>query len=269
MVFSKIGFLGAGQMAKALAKGVVASGLVAPTALVFCDPVDAQLAAARAQFPGCITLQNAHDLFTQCELIILSVKPQVLPIVASKFAKSVSSNHLLISIAAGISLGSLQEWFATKNVVRVMPNTPAQVAAGVSALASDLAADSESMQIASQIFATVGKVVVVDDAQMDAVTGLSGSGPAYVLMMIEALSDAGVASGLARPVALTLAVQTVLGSAKMVQDTQLHPAVLKDQVTSPAGTTIAGIRVLEANKFRSTLIEAVSAAVNRSRELRG
>ncbi len=195
------------------------------------------------------------------------MKPQILPTVAEQISDLLTTDHVLISIAAGISLERLKTWFGKAKIIRVMPNTPAQVSAGVSAIASELPSDSIELKTASKLFETVGKVVHVTDAQMDAVTGLSGSGPAYVLLMIEALIDAGVANGLARPIATTLAVQTVLGTATMAQQANQHPAVLKDQVTSPGGTTIAGLRVLESHAVRSALIEAVTRATERSREL--
>ena len=268
MKIKSVGFLGAGQMATALAGGVTAGELMQCDGLYFCDANQAQLDSMAKRFAGCHVTNHSSQLFKDCNLIILSVKPQVLTSILGQLRPHVTPEHVLISIAAGISLAQLQDSLRTKNIVRVMPNTPAQVSAGVSALCSDLADDSDAMLAAQKIFETVGQTVIVQDHQMDAVTGLSGSGPAFVLMMIESLCDAGVANGLSRAVAMILATQTVLGSAKMVQQTGLHPAVLKDQVTSPAGTTIAGIRSLEANHFRSSVIEAVCQATFRSEQLR-
>ncbi len=265
----QLGFLGAGQMATALASGALSNHLLEPKALYFSDPSSVQRKLASDRFEGCTAFAEASDLFAACDTIVLSVKPQVLAAIGSTLAKYIKPSHTVISIAAGVTLSQLQAWLATKNVVRVMPNTPAQVSAGISALASDLSESSEGFLAAKSLFETVGEIVVVNDSQMDAVTGLSGSGPAYVLMMLEAMSDAGVAAGLPRAVATQLANQTVMGTAVMAAKTKTHPALLKEQVTSPAGTTVAGLRVLESKGFRSAIIEAILQATERSRELRG
>lgn len=263
----KIGFLGAGQMGSALASGAVRSNLVKPSDLTFCDPNPEQLQKMKSSFPGCSTTSDAAVLFGSTQQIILAVKPQVLPSIAEGLKSLVSEQHTLISIAAGVTLSKLKSWFAKAKLIRVMPNTPAQAMAGASAIATELPQNSAELAAASKLFETVGKVVFVSESQMDAVTGLSGSGPAYVLLFIESLIDAGVANGLPRAIATTLAVQTVLGTSQMVQQSQEHPAVLKDQVTSPGGTTIAGLRILERQSVRSAVIEAVTRATERSREL--
>lgn len=264
---NKLGFLGAGQMGSALASGAVKSNLFKPADLCFCDPNADQLQKMKSMFPGCETTSDASVLFAASTQIILAVKPQILPVVAEKLKSIVTERHTLISIAAGVTLAKLKSWFGKAKLIRVMPNTPAQVMAGASAITSELPADSAELGAANKLFETVGKVVHVSENQMDAVTGLSGSGPAYVLLFIESLIDAGVANGLPRATAATLAVQTVLGTAQMVLQSKEHPAVLKDQVTSPGGTTIAGLRILESNNVRSAVIEAVSRATERSREL--
>jgi pyrroline-5-carboxylate reductase len=263
----KLGFLGAGQMGSALAVGAVNGKLCASSEIMLCDTSVDQLAKVKSLLPGCVTVNEPSDLFEKCHQIVIAIKPQVLPQVSQQLKSLITTKHTLISIVAGISLAKLEQWFAPAKIIRVMPNTPAQVSQGASAIASNLALDSIELQAAVKLFETVGSVVHVSDTQMDAVTGLSGSGPAYVLLLIEAMIDAGVANGLARSVATTLAVQTVLGTASMVAQTNQHPATLKDQVTSPGGTTIAGLRVLEAKAFRGTIIEAISAATSRSKEL--
>jgi pyrroline-5-carboxylate reductase len=176
----------------------------------------------------------------------------------------------VISIAAGITISRIEQALtATPRVIRVMPNTPALVLSGAAGLAKGSSATNEDMTLAQEIFSAVGRAVVVEEKLMDAVTGLSGSGPAFVFTVIEALSDAGVKVGIPRPLALELAAQTVFGSAKMVLETREHPAKLRDMVTSPGGTTIAGMHELEKGKLRAVLMNAVEAATNRSRELGG
>ena len=269
MSIDKLGFLGAGQMATALAAGGTAAGLLGPDSLWFCDPSADQLSRVRDRFAGCRVTAEARELFGECELVVLAVKPQVLVKVAAELRPLVTPRHVLVSIAAGVPLQKLREWFGTDAVVRVMPNTPAQVGVGAAGIATSMPHDSPRLRQVVQVMESVGAVAMVDDSMMDAVTGLSGSGPAFVLTFIEAMIDAAVAAGLSRQVGTTLSVQTVLGTAKMVQETGLHPAALKDQVTSPAGTTIAGLRALEAAGMRSAVIEAVIRAVERSVELRG
>lgn len=269
MSIEKLGFLGAGQMATALAAGATSAGLVSTDSLWFCDTSADQLSRVSARFPGCGVAADTRELFAQCDLVVLSVKPQVLGKVAASLKPLIAPQHTLVSIAAGIPLLKLREWLGTDAVVRVMPNTPAQVGVGAAGLSTALPADSPRLAQVVQLMESVGEAAVVDDSLMDAITGLSGSGPAFVLLFIEAMVDAAVAAGLSRQVGTTLAVQTVLGTAKMVQETGLHPATLKDQVTSPGGTTIAGLRTLEAAGLRSAVIEAVMRAVERSVELRG
>jgi len=263
----KLGFLGGGQMATALAKGALASELAMTGDMIFCEPSLAQQKRLAQLFPGCSLVGSGAELFPVCDRIILSVKPQVLREIAGSLKKLVHGDHCLISIAAGISLNHLSEWFGTHAIIRVMPNTPAQVLAGASGMACCRDVNETDRHWTEQFLKSVGSVVHVSDALLHAVTGLSGSGPAYVLMMIEAMADGGVAAGLSREVSMELAVQTVLGTAKMVKETGLHPAVLKDQVTSPAGTTIAALAVLEQRGFRSAMIDAILAASNRSKAL--
>jgi len=263
----RLGFLGGGQMATALAKGAIASGLIESTGLVFCEPSTVQQKRLIELFPGASVISSGAELFPICNRVILSVKPQILREIASSLKKLVHGEHCLISIAAGISLSQLSDWFGSHAIIRVMPNTPAQVLAGASGMACGRDVSDIDRHWADQFMKSVGSVVHVSDALLHAVTGLSGSGPAYVLLIIEAMADGGVAAGLSRDVAMELAVQTVLGTAKMVQETGLHPAVLKDQVTSPAGTTIAALAVLEQRGVRSAMIDAILAASARSKAL--
>lgn len=203
------------------------------------------------------------------EVLLLAIKPQVLDAVAAGLGGGdlVGSKPLVISILAGVTLSRLEAVFPGQPVIRAMPNTPATVGAGMTAIAPGKGVEEYHISQAKSIFKAVGEVVEVPESLMDAVTGLSGSGPAYVAMMIEALADGGVAAGLPRAVASQLALQTVLGTAQLIQESGLHPAELKDRVTSPGGTTIAGVAQLESAGFRSAMIEAVRAAYRRSQEL--
>lgn len=262
-----IGFLGGGQMTTAIAKGVIAAGLAKPSDLVIYEPNATQQTRLRELFPECTLPESTQELFDKASRVVLAVKPQVLAEIAISLRHHTRNEHLLVSIAAGIPLKKLSEWFESERVIRVMPNTPCQSRQGASGIAVGKGVSPQDAAWCEAIFGAVGRFVRCTDDQLHAVTGLSGSGPAYVLMMIEALSDGGVMSGLSRQTALELAVQTVLGAATMVQETGTHPAVLREQVTSPAGTTASALAVLERAGFRSALIDAVVAASQRSREL--
>lgn len=205
----------------------------------------------------------------EAEVLLLAIKPQALAAVASELDEEISSSpsSLVISILAGVPIARLEVAFPGKAVIRAMPNTPATVGAGITAIASSQIVQESHLAIARAIFSAVGQVVEVSESLMDAVTGLSGSGPAYIAIAIEALADGGVAAGLPRATAAKLALQTVLGTATLIQESGWHPADLKDKVTSPGGTTIAGVAQLEKAGFRSALIEAVQAATRRSQEL--
>lgn len=265
----ELAFIGGGQMATALAAGALASGLFEESALVFAEPLAAQRDKLTERFAKARLVASAAEALPLAKRIVLSVKPQVLPAVCQSLREADASRHLVISIAAGFSLASLQSLLGTERIVRVMPNTPAQVNAGAAGISASTGASEEDIRFVEQLMSAVGMSVRVPDALMHAVTGLSGSGPAYVYLMIDALSDGGVAQGLPRDVATRLAAQTVLGAAQMVLQTGNHPGQLRDQVTSPGGTTIAGLRSLEQAAVRSGFIEAVAAATNRSRELGG
>jgi len=199
--------------------------------------------------------------------VVLAVKPQIMPAVLAGVKEFARPWHLVISIAAGVPLKVLEEALPESRIIRVMPNTPTLVGAGMAALAPGSLASREDLELALELFQSVGQAVAVEEKLMDAVTGLSGSGPAFVAVFIEALTDGGVKMGLPRTLAHTMAVQTVLGTAKLCLEEELHPGKLKDMVTSPGGTTIAGLHALESGGFRGVVMDAVSAAALRSEEL--
>jgi pyrroline-5-carboxylate reductase len=260
-------FIGGGNMAEALLRGMLAADRLRPEEILATDVRDERLAHLKATYHVDVSSDNAQAA-RQTETILLAVKPQAMTRALDELKGAVGDRQLLISIAAGISTTAIAAHFPHPvRVVRVMPNTPALVLEGVSALARGRHATTQDIETTRQLLEAVGKVVVVDEALMDAVTGLSGSGPAYVFLIIEALADAGVKVGLSREVALALAAQTVRGSARLVLETGKHPAELKDMVASPGGTTIAGLHALEQGAVRAALINAVEAATRRSQEL--
>lgn len=262
-----IGFLGAGNMAEALIKGLLAARVVDLDKVWGSEPRRERCEALRGRYGVHMTQSNV-DVVRQAEIVVLSVKPQILPAVLDEIAPHLKPHALVISVAAGTPVEAIERRLPKgTRVVRTMPNTPALVGAGATAIAAGGHATPEDLEAARRIFDAVGKTVILDEEQLDAVTGLSGSGPAYVFLIIEALSDAGVKMGLSRYNAQALAAQTVLGSAKLLLETNEHPGRLKDMVTSPGGTAIAGIATLEAGGLRTTLINAVEAATRRSREL--
>ncbi len=263
-----IAFIGIGNMGSALARGYLAGHPGSASSLHVYD-VHAVASTAFCNETGCSCFASAADAVAGARMVVLAVKPQVLPEALVALRPFLRQDTLLVSIAAGVPLHKLRELAGPAPVVaRAMPNTPALVGSGATAVSFDGASESDVAEVLS-FFESVGIAIRVDEKVMDAVTGLSGSGPAYVMLFIEALSDAGVRLGLARDVALRLAAAMVQGSAAMVLRTGTHPAVLKDQVCSPGGTTIEGIRVLEKSGFRSATIEAVSASARRSAELSG
>lgn len=262
-----IGFLGAGQMAAALGKGFVTAGVVGPDHLLGYDvSTDAMQRFAAAT--GGTSVSGVAELLVAARLIVLSVKPQHIPDVLTQIRDLVTSDHLVVSIAAGQSLTRISAGLPPETrLVRVMPNTPCLVGEGAIAFAMGPHCRPGDAQLVQTLLATTGLAVEVPEKLLDAVTGLSGSGPAYVYQIIEALSDGGVRMGLPRDVATRLAAQTVLGAAQMVLATGQHPGQLKDAVTSPGGTTIAGLHELERGGLRGILMDAVEAATERSREL--
>jgi pyrroline-5-carboxylate reductase len=263
----KLGFLGAGKMAAALARGFIHSGLVNASDILAADPFEAAR-NSMAKEGGIKTTAFNPDVLQFAQVIVLAVKPDQVNDVLAEVRGGFTEKHLLISIAAGVPLTRIQDALpAGARVVRVMPNTPALVGASASAFAPGKAATSEDSQLVQKLFSSVGVAFQVKEGLLDAVTGLSGSGPAYAFLMIEALSDGGVAAGLPREVATKLAAQTLLGSAKLLLETGLHPGALKDMVTSPGGTTIEGLHELEKGKVRGALMNAVRAATEKSRRL--
>ncbi|MGD0813208.1 MAG: pyrroline-5-carboxylate reductase [Verrucomicrobiota bacterium] len=262
-----IGFLGAGKMATALAKGFASAGLVEPSQIRASDP-SPEAQAAFAKETGAKTTASNIDVVQFANVVILAVKPAHVAELLEEIRLALTARHLLISIAAGVPIAKLENrLIAGARVIRVMPNTPALVSASASAYALGKAATAADAAMAQRLLSSVGLALQVKESLLDAVTGLSGSGPAYVYLMIEALSDGGVASGLPREMATKLAAQTVLGSAKMVLETGQHPGVLKDMVTSPGGTTIEGLHELEKGNVRGALINAVRAATEKSKKL--
>jgi len=262
-----IGFLGAGKMATALARGFVNAEIVFPREIVASDPYATARDHFAAQVGSGVTTGNV-EVTAFANVLILATKPDQVAAVLAEINPHFTQQHLLISIAAGVTLAKLQAGLpAGARVIRVMPNTPALIGAGASAFALGAHATPVDAELAGRLLSAVGLALPVKEALLDAVTGLSGSGPAYAYQFIEALSDGGVASGLPRDVATRLAAQTVFGAAKMVLETGLHPGVLKDQVTSPGGTTIEGLHELEKGRMRGTVMSAVRAATERSKKL--
>ena len=265
--YLRIGFLGAGKMASALAKGIVKAGVSRPEDLIASDVVEAARAAF-AKEVGCKVTARNVEVAEVADILIVAVKPDQVEGALQEVAGKLTDRHLVVSIAAGVTLarlaGALQKG---ARVIRVMPNTPALVGASASAFALGGAATADDAALAQRIFSAVGVAFQVKESLLDAVTGLSGSGPAYAYAIIEALSDGGVAAGLPRDVATKLAAQTMLGAAKMVLETGQHPGALKDMVTSPGGTTIEGLHELEKGRLRGTLMNAVRAAAEKSKKL--
>jgi pyrroline-5-carboxylate reductase len=262
-----IGFLGTGKMATALAKGFVRTGLVTPKQVFGSDPASAARVAFGKETGARIMPSNLR-VVEQASVLVLATKPDKTVAVLNEIRDRFTRRHLLISIAAGVPTAKLEAVLpANARVIRVMPNTPALVGSSAAGLALGKSATRADAELALRLFSAVGVAFQLKESLLDAVTGLSGSGPAYVYQFIEALSDGGVATGLPRDVATKLAAQTVLGAARMVLETGRHPGALKDQVTSPGGTTIEGLHELEKGKLRGTVMSAVRAATEKSRKL--
>ena len=263
----KIGFIGAGNMGEALIKGLVTANVVPAEALWASDVRLERLKELDRQY-GIQLAPNNGELVRQADVVIMAVKPQIMTPVLREIAPVLIKKKLMISIAAGVSTAKIRAVFGKDvRLIRVMPNTPALVLEGVTAIAKAEGLEPDDLDTAGEIFSAVGRVVVLEEELLDAVTGLSGSGPAYVALVIESLADGGVRMGLDRITAMTLATQTVLGAAKLLLDTGMHPGALKDMVSSPGGTSIAGIAALEEGGIRTTFIKAVERATLRSKEL--
>lgn len=263
----KVSFIGAGKMAAALAAGLIRSGFTTADRIVGSD-VAAESLDYFTKTSGAATVSSNVDAVRDADVVVFAVKPHHLKHVLTELNHHLTARHLIVSIAAGISIETMCSVLGhNRRIVRVMPNTPCLVGESASAYCVGGTATPADGELISTMFSAVGVALPVAEHLIDAVTGLSGSGPAYVFLMIEALSDGGVKMGLPRDVATRLAAQTLLGAAKMVLDTRQHPGVLKDAVASPGGTTIAGLHALESGKLRATLIDAVVAAATRAREL--
>ncbi len=253
-------------MAEAILRGILEAGLAEPEDVTASDPMP-ERREALAALGARVVAENAAAA-ADADVVLLAVKPQVLAAALSEIRPVLRRDQLVVSIAAGVPLAKIESLLpAPVPVVRVMPNVLASVRAGAAGIATGGEAGAEHVAVVREIFATVGAVHEAPEALLDAVTGLSGSGPAYVLLMIEALADGGVLSGLPRALALELATQTVLGTARLVQESSEHPAVWRDRVATPGGTTIAGLAELESSGVRGAFIRAVAAATRRAREL--
>jgi pyrroline-5-carboxylate reductase len=262
----KLGFIGVGNMGEALVKGLIASKAAEPSQILVSARRPERVREL-VKLYGVRSASNA-EVARDSDVLVLAVKPQILDAVLRGIAHEVARDRLVISVAAGVPIAAIERRLQPPmRIVRAMPNTPATVGAGATAIALGEHATDVDLATAKTIFDSVGLTVVLDEVQLDAVTGLSGSGPAYIFLIIEALADAGVKVGLSRRSALQLAAQTVFGSAKLLLESGQHPGLLKDGVTSPGGTAIAGLHTLEAGGLRNVLMTAVEVATRRSREL--
>jgi len=261
-----IGFIGAGNMAEAMIRGLLRGGDFAPGQVSASGPRAERMRELESAYG--IRATSDNHVPAAADIVVLSVKPQIMRRVLEEVADTIRADALVISIAAGVPVSTIQARLASgTRVVRAMPNTPALVDAAATAIAGGEHASESDLADAKRIFDAIGLTVILEESALDAVTGLSGSGPAYVFLILEALSDAGVKVGLSRRTAQLLAAQTVLGSAKLLLETNEHPGRLKDMVTSPGGTAITGLHTLEHGGVRTTLMNAVEAATRRSREL--
>ncbi len=262
----KIGFIGGGNMAEAFIKGLLNGGFPADD-IHFFEPNESRRQMVEQRY-GITCEANNLELVTTSDIVVMATKPQILDKVMSEIVTVFNGDKLLVSILAGITTTTLETGLGGQpRVVRAMPNTPALAGMGAAALCPGRHVTQEDRRVAQHLFETVGTALWVEEGQMDAVTGLSGSGPAFVYMFIEALTSAGVQEGLRLDISHSLAVQTVVGAAHLVKETGEHPALLREKVCSPAGTTISAIRVLEERGLRAMMMEAVGAATRRSREL--
>ncbi|MDU2066544.1 MAG: pyrroline-5-carboxylate reductase [Sporomusaceae bacterium] len=263
---TKFGFFGGGAMAEALITGIIKNGLVPSEQVCVSDINEQRLHDLEKRFQV-LTTTDSKKLVAEADMLFLTVKPQVIESVFPVIKAMVRPKTVIVSIVAGLTLSRIETVLPENPVIRVMPNTPMAVGEGMAAVAAGKKATAEQMEAVLAIFRSAGKAIEIEEKLLDAVTGLSGSGPAYGFVMIDALADAGVKVGLPRAMAITLAAQTLLGAAKMVLDTGLHPAQLRDMVTSPGGTAITGVQTLERYSIRAALIDAVVAATKQSKDL--
>lgn len=263
----RLSFIGGGNMAEAMIKGLLHKKIVAPEQVAVSEPREERAQYLSATYHVEVFPDN-QAAARRGEILVLAVKPQVMREILPGIFKVIIADQLIISIAAGISTGFIASYLGKdKRIIRAMPNTPAQIGMGAVALCGGGRSTHHDLQVAQSFFNAIGTSVIVQEHHMDAVTGLSGSGPAYLFLIIEALTDGGVKMGLPRDIAQALILQTIIGSGRMVMETGDHPSKLKDMVTSPGGTTISGLHVLESKGVRGALIDAVTAATERSREL--
>ena len=267
MAEKTLGVIGGGVMGEALLSRLIDQGIFLPHCIVVSDPQIERLSYLEQTYGVKTTSSNAK-VVSKAQVLLLAIKPQMLSLVSEDLADLANSYFpLAISILAGVSLARLRLCFPDWTMIRAMPNTPATIGAGMTALAAGPEVNPDQWQQAREIFASVGSVVDVPELWLDAVTAVSGSGPGYIALVVEALADGGVSVGLPRAMAMELALQTIKGTAELLQETNLHPGVLKDRVTSPGGTTIAGIAELEKAGLRAAMMAAVRAAYHRSKEL--
>jgi pyrroline-5-carboxylate reductase len=263
-----IALIGTGNMGDALVSGLINSGSSKPKNIICSDVRKERLDKIKSRYKVRTTTSNLKAV-AEADIVIYAVKPQLMAAVLTETKSKLDMSRLIISIAAGVPLAAMESCIDKKmRLIRVMPNIPAAVKEAASAIAAGDNATKEDVNLAMEIFNSIGKCIFLkENYLMDAITGLSGSGPAYIFLIVDALADAGVKMGLSRQDSLFLAAQTVLGAAKLLMETQEHPGQLKDKVTSPGGTAIAGLATLESGGLRTTLINAVEAATNRSKEL--
>lgn len=263
----KVAFIGAGNMAEALIKGLIDSKVIPPNQISASDILENRRQYI-SETHGIRCIEDNRQLVADADVAVLAVKPQVCQAVLEEVGPVLGASKLVLSIVAGVAAKTiLSRVKEGTRVIRTIPNTPAMVMEGITGIATDGDVSQKDVKIAEAIFGTVGKTVTIEEKLMDAATGLSASGPAYIFVIIEALADGGVRMGIPRQTALTMAAQTILGSAKLYFESGKHPGELKDMVTSPGGTTIAGLHQLEAGGLRAALINAVQAATLRSEEL--
>lgn len=266
---NKIAFIGGGAMAKAIIKGIIGGGLVAPEQIMVGEPTEAHAAALHAEY-GVNTTTDNKEAVRDADLVIFAVKPQVAPVALTPdLIACFKKDAWVLSIMGSVTLEQLHAYAPGFPVVRTMPNTPLACGAGMTAICCDAKVTGEMKETAGAIFSSCGEIEYVDEKALDAITAISGCGPGYFFVIIDALADAGVRAGLPRALAIKLAAQTMAGSGKLCIESGLHPAQLRDQVTSPGGTTIAGIHALENHGVRCAFYDAVQAVLERNKELQG
>ncbi len=265
----ELAFIGGGAMAEAIIKGITASGLVPGSAIAVGERTEARCVYLRQKY-GVRAFTDNSAAVRDAGLVIFAVKPQVAPVAITKeLVSHFRRDAWVLSIMGSVSLAQLHQYAPGFPVIRTMPNTPLAVGAGMTAIAPDSAATGDMLAVAQAIFGCCGATEVVPESALEAITAISGCGPGYAFVIIDALADAGVSAGLPRALAIKLAAQTLLGSGKMCLETGMHPAQLRDQVTSPGGTTIAGIKALENRGLRAAFFDAVEAVLQRSAKLQG